>query len=342
MKKLFPLIQKNIAADVSCVLVTIVEIIGSSPRELGTTMLVTDESVEESIGGGALEYRSIVKARELLSNTPHKVWHEEFFGLGPALNQCCGGAVKLVFEVLSKDENSWISAAVSALNNESDSFLVTDLSRQKRYVLDSNSESQETPISYKSLRKTESNTFRIVRADDCYLVQRLIDERSDLLLFGAGHVGKAVVQSLSLLPFRLHWIDQRSDIFPESIPGSVQVHSIDDSLWCIQRLSAESFCLVMTHSHQLDYEICKAVLEKPEDVWLGLIGSVTKRRRFEQRLLCEGIAQHRLDKLICPIGLSGITDKSPSTIAASVAAQLLQERELRLTRKNTQTTAASA
>ncbi|MDH3693344.1 MAG: xanthine dehydrogenase accessory protein XdhC [Gammaproteobacteria bacterium] len=352
MKEILPLIRNYIAADERCMLVTIVEIIGSSPRELGTSMVITEEESDGSIGGGNLEYRAAAQARELLSDASASKWHEELFGLGPALNQCCGGAVKLLFEMIDKDNAAWLDPALSILDDNGECTVVTNLNRKMRYVFDARSR-PKLPVNFEvpkyafskcneSPNTIQSPASRVISADDCFLVQHLHDTSTDLLLFGAGHVGKAVVQALAPLPFRIQWIDQRAEQIPELIPDNVQIQRADDPVLFAEQLPANSFCLVMTHSHQLDYELCKSILSEPNNIYLGLIGSVTKRRRFEQRLLKDGIARDRLEKLICPIGIAGITDKHPTTIAASVAAQLLLERERRLVNQDTLTMAASA
>jgi xanthine/CO dehydrogenase XdhC/CoxF family maturation factor len=71
------------------------------------------------------------------------------------------------------------------------------------------------------------------------------------------------------------------------------------------------------------------VLRRGDFAWLGLIGSDTKRRRFEGQLRARGIPATRLDRLVCPIGIRGIGGKEPAVIAASVAAQLLIASEAR-------------
>ena len=79
----------------------------------------------------------------------------------------------------------------------------------------------------------------------------------------------------------------------------------------------------MTHSHQLDLEICEGVLRRGDFAYLGLIGSVTTRARFVRRLRIKGVTREAVDRLICPIGIPGISGKHPAEIAASVSAQLL-------------------
>ena len=97
----------------------------------------------------------------------------------------------------------------------------------------------------------------------------------------------------------------------------------------VEALPPDACCLVMTHSHELDQNLCEALLRRGDFAWLGLIGSATKQRRFMQRFKQKGLTQAQLARLTCPIGIPGIQSKQPGAIAVSVAAQLLQLREAR-------------
>jgi xanthine dehydrogenase accessory factor len=81
--------------------------------------------------------------------------------------------------------------------------------------------------------------------------------------------------------------------------------------------------LVLTHSHQLDLEICDRVLRRGDFAFLGLIGSATKKARFLRSLKERGHDAAELERLVCPIGLAQIPGKQPMAIAVSTAAQLL-------------------
>ena len=97
-----------------------------------------------------------------------------------------------------------------------------------------------------------------------------------------------------------------------------------DVIEAVDAARDSAFHLVMTHSHQLDLALCEAVLRRGDFAYLGLIGSATKRARFEHRLREGGLDDAALARLTCPIGVPGITGKSPPEIAVAVAAQLLQ------------------
>ena len=139
-----------------------------------------------------------------------------------------------------------------------------------------------------------------------------------VLVYGAGHVGAAVVAALAPLPFAVGWIDPRSaSVWPTPSPHTCIRLAIPES--AAMDAPPDAVHLVMTHSHAVDLEICAAVLARPFR-FLGLIGSATKRATFARRLAERGLDPARMTS---PIGLPSIRGKKPAVIAASVAAQLL-------------------
>ena len=146
-------------------------------------------------------------------------------------------------------------------------------------------------------------------------------------LFGAGHVGSALVRVLAATgECHITWVDSRAGQFPGNLPSNVEARPGDNPVAQAENLPRRAYCLVMTHDHQLDQDLCEALLRRNDFAFLGLIGSATKRRRFSQRLSEKGISDRQLERLTCPIGIPGIESKEPGVIAVSVAAQLLQFR----------------
>jgi xanthine dehydrogenase accessory factor len=173
-------------------------------------------------------------------------------------------------------------------------------------------------------------SLRLQRADAALCAElEALEEREReklplVLLFGAGHVGKALASALAPLPLCVRWIDSRADVFPEPpIPG-VEVVAGERLLDEVEAAPAGASYLVMTHSHALDSMICAAALQRGDFAYLGLIGSRTKRKQFERGFRDLGIAQERIARLVCPIGGGRIRDKRPAVIAALVAAELLE------------------
>jgi xanthine dehydrogenase accessory factor len=149
------------------------------------------------------------------------------------------------------------------------------------------------------------------------------DDRRRLVLFGAGHVGRALVFALAPLPFTITWVDPRPDAFPAFVPGNAVARTVADPTAALAEEPAGSFVLVMSHSHQLDLALVAAALADDRFPYVGLIGSKSKRARFEKRLAAGGIPPHRIGELVCPIGVRGIGSKQPAAIAAATVAELL-------------------
>lgn len=237
------------ARRVACVLVTVMEAKGSTPREAGTKMVVTADRQFGTIGGGNLEFEAIAEARALLASAQAATKVKDY-PLGPKLAQCCGGAVSVLLE----------------------SFVPTG---------------------------------------------------KKLYLFGAGHVGREVVAVLSALPVDIIWIDSREAEFPAALPPACVKKLTAAPLGEVAEIDENAYVLVMTHNHDLDYDIVRSVMQRGRYAYLGLIGSATKRARFEKRLAVDGIAPSDMARLVCPIGVHSVTGKHPREIAIAVAAQLL-------------------
>ena len=160
------------------------------------------------------------------------------------------------------------------------------------------------------------------------LFGRVLPPDFEVVIFGAGHVARALVPILATLPSRVHWIDERADAFPQApLARNVRRVVSDDPVGEVAVAPARACFLVMTHSHALDEALAQAILARGSFRWFGLIGSMTKRRRFEHRLEARGIDAAALARMTCPIGIADIADKAPASIAVAVAAQLLRERE---------------
>nr|WP_175113017.1 xanthine dehydrogenase accessory protein XdhC [Paraburkholderia solisilvae] len=147
-----------------------------------------------------------------------------------------------------------------------------------------------------------------------------------IVLFGAGHVGHALIALLGSLPCVVHWVDERDELFPDEVPANVQIEATDTPDALVDSAPAGAYFLVMTHNHALDFALTTRIMRRRDFTYFGMIGSKTKRVKFERRLIERGVDPARLAAMTCPIGIDGIVDKAPHAIALAVCAELLQVR----------------
>jgi len=320
----------QIAEARACVLVTVAGIRGSAPRELGAKMLVTDRETIGTIGGGQLEY----KCTEIACNTIQKKedgTRLRKFTLGANLGQCCGGVVEVLFESFCAEKPLWLDELQKA--HRARVPVVTVTGTHNKYLITSEGEcrypreaSIDPVLSAEALRilSEGERAQNVTLNGDDYLLEPVTSSAVKIAVFGAGHVGAATVNTLSSLDCDLRWVDSRRNIFPDRLPDNVQAIESSEPALEVAAMPPGSCYLVMTHSHPLDLEIIQQILKRNDFSYCGLIGSVSKRRRFEKSLRKLGIEESRLNKMTCPIGVAGIDGKKPAEIAIAVAAELLQ------------------
>jgi xanthine dehydrogenase accessory factor len=154
--------------------------------------------------------------------------------------------------------------------------------------------------------------------------------RFHLQLYGAGHVGRAIVKLLAdIESCRVTWIDERDAEFGEwadgdSLPPHIERVCVDEVQAEVRRAPPNAHYLVLTHSHALDLKIVEEVLKRGDSAYLGLIGSASKRARFAHRLAERGFDEALIQRIECPIGWPGIVGKEPAIVAVAVVARLLR------------------
>lgn len=293
----------DIAPHQPAAMISVLASEGSAPRGAGTRMLVTAGAMQGTIGGGQLEYRAVEQARAILAH-PAGSWRIQDYPLGPLLGQCCGGRVRLLVEHVDPATLGWIADAAEERVLVS-TLTATGIDRQV------SAETIPTALSARGPAPLAGATFAEI------VGQR----RRPVYLFGAGHVGQAIARHAANLPFRLAWFDTRP-VF-ETIDG-VAIVPEASIVACVAEAPADSAILILTHDHALDYELTKAALERPPVAFVGLIGSATKRARFDARFDREGISAEARARLTSPIGIARVAGKEPDVIAISTLAQLLQ------------------
>lgn len=318
--RVWSIISEALECEGACVLVSIADGAGSTPREAGARMVVRpDGSLAGTIGGGHLEFQAHRLAMEFLKDKPQRRFIKRRFSLGPDLGQCCGGRADVSFEVLLTEQEDQ-ARELAGVEAQGKAFrtvfpLLGDVPGQRCLVSGGDAPGGEIgPL----------------------VEEAFGEERQKLYLFGAGHVGRAVVLALAPLPFEIIWIDTRREAFPQHMPAQVQPVLSADPARELVHAEPGSFVLVMTHDHALDEEIVASALYISNFTYIGLIGSETKKKRFTKRLMARGLGPEALSGLTCPIGTGRLSSKLPAAIAADVTLQLLERLEsLEISQKQT-------
>ena len=328
------------------VVITVAGTKGSVPREAGTRMIVTTNDVAGTIGGGHLEFRAIDIAKGMIAANGPRALHR--FPLGATLGQCCGGVVTLLFEPIPRDA-AWLGALTTRASAGKTCVIVTPVSgdaRAGKLILDvesdrcfvaegslgcSQHDAEAGKVAWSMLTATHPAMLKTMPAsalkpEQTYFFDLLRSIDFHIVLFGAGHVGRALVTVLSALPCNVTWVDSRDDAFPSVVPANVRPMATDLPEGEVDIAMPGSYFLVMTHSHALDQILTERILRRNDFAYFGLIGSQSKRSQFERRLLGRGFSNAQCARMNCPIGALGITGKEPATIAIAVAAEMLQRR----------------
>ncbi len=292
--------------------VVIAGIKGSSPREVGAAMLVWKDGQCGTIGGGTLEYQAAQAARA--QTVASRLTHH---ALGPEMGQCCGGAVSLLSE-------SYDAVSVARLGGEyiarpAVPFSVPENGPETFKV------SGAEPMAVKRVLAQARNqgvTPKPQLIDD-WMIEPVHKPTRSMWIWGAGHVGRALVDVLSPLPdIAITWIDTGPERFPDSIPEGVTDIPTAKPAELVRHAPSDAEHLILTYSHTLDLELCNRLLLQ-DFRFAGLIGSATKWARFRSRLAALGHPHERIGRITCPIGDPGL-GKHPQMIAVGVAAQILR------------------
>lgn len=288
---------------------TLVAVRGSAPREAGARIIVMpDGSFTGTIGGGTLEWRAIAEAQRAMAQAAPAGLSLSSIALGPELGQCCGGRVELALEIFGADRRDELKAlaeaeAVGPFRTRAE---IAEGKPLRRVIASGST----VPIGSAALGGGA-------------IEEGFGEDPRALFLFGAGHVGRALVLALAPLPFAVTWIDPRPDAFPALVPANCRCVHQADAPEALGAAPDGAFVLVMTHSHALDLAIVHKALAACSFGYVGLIGSASKRARFLRLLGEAGVEGTVSAALHSPIGLPGIRSKLPAVIAASVASDLL-------------------
>lgn len=324
MKQMLESIRNILNAGESAMLLTIIERAGSTPRGVGTSMVLSADGEQiGTIGGGTVEYQARLDALDTFGacnsgTREYLLYADETNGVGLV----CGGRVRVLFRCFSgKSDKKIIDRALELLAGGEEAYLITSINGEQV-------EATETLTKSQAAQRTEifehlGDKAMLTDGETQWFIEPL-QGAPRVIVFGGGHVSQKMVPLLSFIDYRVWVLEDRAEFAKQALfPTAERVLHIPlDKAEAELGITPSDHVIVLTRGHQSDFKILSWVLRTKAD-YIGCIGSKTKVKLTRERLLSEGFSEEELNRLHSPIGLQ-IGAETPAEIAVSVAAELIQ------------------
>ncbi|HEX2964562.1 MAG TPA: XdhC/CoxI family protein [Syntrophorhabdaceae bacterium] len=308
-------------------IVTIVEKLGSGPRDEGASMFVTAKGqVYGTIGGGSLEAYACIEAGKVLETGRHQICHYAMDGQSAdESDMICGGSTRIFIEPANKQHELIYRAASNAIKRAMQGFIVTRYSRSECFksFLAANGTVEGDPLDDGTIATILTAGNGLIFSDE--LIVQPVLSRSPLYIFGAGHVSQHICRIANMINFDVTVIDDRADYanadrFPDAGETIVQdFATVFDSL----SFSGSEYVVIVTRGHKHDSLVLEYALRQPTR-YLGMIGSHRKTLLIFDHLKKKGFdGDALLARVFAPIGLD-IGAETPEEIAVSIVAELIR------------------
>ena len=318
------LAQQWLAAGKQVALATVVQTWGSSPRPVGSHLLVQDNGdFAGSVSGGCIEGEVIREALAALDDGKVRqlefgVSNEQAWEVGLA----CGGRVQVMVQSLAGAD--WLDDLQAARADRRLVAQVIRLDDGGQCLWDGGCEMQSPDVLDEIVRRTAANQSGVLETDEG-LFLRVYAPAVRLLVVGAVHIAQALAPMAALAGFDVTLIDpRRAFASSERFPGVTVSDEWPDE--ALEKLKPDASTAVVTLSHdpKLDDPALMAALSSPA-FYIGSLGSTRTHAQRLKRLRAEGFDETTLERIHAPVGLD-LGGRLPAEIAASILAQLIQVR----------------
>lgn len=329
----------------SFVLATVVTNNGSVPREAGAKMLVRpDGSTAGTVGGGILEARVEELARASLKNRRSLVKDFAFTGKDAAtMDAICGGRVEVLVEWLDSSDaetGALLTDLRDSVAARRKGWLVTVLPDGKPVLPDDIEGSPHRclvhlhgeitgalPEGLDEETVVSCSRPRLVEAAGKRVMVEPLDTAGKVIIFGAGHVSRALAAFTSAVGFWSVVVDDRPEFAnAERFPTADSIVALDsfDNVMDGLEIDSDTFLVIVTRGHLNDREVLAQALKTPAG-YIGMIGSRRKTSLIYDQLCKEGVREDEIRRVHAPIGID-IGAETPEEIGISIAAELIQAR----------------
>ncbi len=317
-------------------LLVVAESAGSSPGRKGFKMVVAENDVRGSIGGGVMETRLAELAKSRITNDELRINSEvvEQIHRKNSVNpsgMICSGRQTVIFFRLDSSHLKAVEKIIDALENDSDRRL--RISNSEFQI--SNSKSRIPNLEFQtSDRKSQTSNSEIETSnpdfyfartgENEFVYEEKINFKNKLFIVGGGHCALALSELMSKMDFHISLFDDRADLNTLAKNEFVHEKQIVDSFENIGEFieSGENiYVVVMTLGYKFDEIVIRKLFDK-NFKYFGVLGSRAKMKTLLRNLEKENFDKEKLNKIRTPIGIN-IRSRTPFEIAVSIAAEII-------------------
>ena len=342
MVDIYELINEQIEKKESFVLATILEKLGSAPREEGTKMLIRkDFSIGGTIGGGIAEAMTIKLSAKVFDDKSYIIKNFVMSNKdAECMGMVCGGDISVLLEYVDCSDSQMVDIykkAIELKNHGTDFIMITKLSEDYRSIKGSDKwictetafygmENEEIWGAIKNIRENfkETKVKEVFIGKEKYIIEPFFNVES-VHIFGAGHVAQKIADITKMLGFYTIVMDDREEFANRErfdTADEVRVVQSFNNLENYDIINGSSYIVIVTRGHAYDKDVLAQAL-RTDAKYIGMIGSRSKREHVYNNLLSEGFTSEDLERVHCPIGLN-IYAQTPEEIAVSIAAELIK------------------
>ena len=322
------------AEDKSMVLAQVIQTWGSSPRPVGSAMLISgDLEMAGSVSGGCVEGAVIKEAKSILGSTHGKLLH---YGVSDdeawAVGLSCGGQIQVYLQSWSQEKEVMDKLMQCLSENKSCILvsLITDGESKKTLIIPNETKYGDdlpTEVFLKALEVLENRKHETITVGGNQYFVQIFPKRSQMIIIGAAHVTADLVQLAQEFDFETIVIDPRSSFAknttfktkPDQIIEKYPSEILNDF-----ELGPYTYAIILSHDPKIDDDALQILLSK-NVAYLGALGSKKNHEKRMARLLEKGFTENEIAQIDAPIGID-INAKGAKEIALSIMGAVIRAK----------------
>ncbi len=321
-KEIFLKAEEWLHKNLDIAIVSVVETWGSSPRPVGSSMIVnSNNEIVGSVSGGCIESFVFAKSLEVIKNSKFEILE---FGVTNSkaweVGLTCGGKIKVLVEKYSVSDLRIIKKINSVFKDQGKFIVSTNLSTGERKFSDG-----PTIFEKKMKAYINSDISSLTNINGVSWFNKVFTSQPVIIIIGAVHISEPLVELAKILNFKVYIIDPRNNFDKSKFKNKAILIDAwpDDGLKKLT-IDSNTSIVTLTHDPKLDDPALLFSL-KSKASYIGCLGSKKTHQARVERLMKKGFSKNDICKINGPIGID-INAKTPSEIACSIISQIIQRK----------------